>query len=221
MIEIDQKTERPARRKASKEVRRGQLIEATITSIAERGFAATTMADVADGAGLSRGIVNFHFESKEKLLAETLRFLSADYEANWREALAGAGAGPAQKLWAIVKSDFDRKVCNQRYIAAWFALRVEAQSRQAYRRISRRPDDDLSSIIVDLCRDLIIDGGYSADAENLAEGLEAMLEGLWLSILMEPGRMSRKRGLASAAETLACVFHKHFSKDGPVAVSAA
>ena len=30
------------------------------------------MADVADGAGLSRGIVNFHFESKEKLLIATL-----------------------------------------------------------------------------------------------------------------------------------------------------
>lgn len=52
-------------RKASKETRRQQLIEATIDLLARRGYSETTMADVADGAGLSRGIVNFHFESKE------------------------------------------------------------------------------------------------------------------------------------------------------------
>ena len=59
-------------RKASKETRQQQLIEATIDSLAKRGYSETTMADVADGAGLSRGIVNFHFESKEKLLVATL-----------------------------------------------------------------------------------------------------------------------------------------------------
>ena len=42
-------------RKASKETRRQQLIEATIDSLARRGYSETTMADVADGAGLSRG----------------------------------------------------------------------------------------------------------------------------------------------------------------------
>ena len=73
-------------RRAPKALRREQLINATIDSLALRGYAATTLADVADGAGLSRGIVNFHFESKEKLLVETLQFLSDEYSANWREA---------------------------------------------------------------------------------------------------------------------------------------
>lgn len=50
-------------RNAAKEVRQVQLIEATIESLAKRDYSETTMADVA---GLSRGIVNFHFESKEK-----------------------------------------------------------------------------------------------------------------------------------------------------------
>lgn len=220
MSEVEQPLEKPTRRKASKEVRRGQLIEATITSIATRGFAATTMADVADGAGLSRGIVNFHFESKEKLLAETLRFMSAAYEANWREALETAAPGPAQKLWALVKSDFDRKVCNQRYIAAWFALRVEAQSRPTYKRISRRPDDAFLGAIAGLCEALIADGGYDADADMLAAGLDAMLEGMWLAILMDTDRVSRRRGFASVGQHLACIFPKHFTADGPIRTEA-
>src|SRR5512144_3072817 len=78
-------------RKASKETRRQQLIEATIDSLAKRGYSETTMADVADGAGLSRGIVNFHFESKEKLLVATLQYMADEYSQHWRAALQNAG----------------------------------------------------------------------------------------------------------------------------------
>ena len=85
-------------RKASKETRRQQLIEATIDSLAKRGYSETTMADVADGAGLSRGIVNFHFESKEKLLVATLQYMADEYSAHWRAALQKAGDDPARQL---------------------------------------------------------------------------------------------------------------------------
>src|SRR3954462_6061063 len=78
-------------RKASKETRQQQLIEATIDSLAKRGYSETTMADVADGAGLSRGFVNFHFESKEKLLVATLQYMADEYSQHWRAALQKAG----------------------------------------------------------------------------------------------------------------------------------
>jgi len=97
-------------RKASKEVRRLQLIEATIDSLAKRGYAETTMADVADGAGLSRGIVNFHFESKEKLLIATLQHMYEEYSSHWRQALERAGEDPADQLKALVAADFDRSI---------------------------------------------------------------------------------------------------------------
>ena len=101
-------------RKASKETRRQQLIEATIDSLAKRGYAETTMADVADGAGLSRGIVNFHFESKEKLLVATLQYMADEYSVHWRSALQKAGDDPARQLGALVAADFDRSICNRR-----------------------------------------------------------------------------------------------------------
>ena len=68
-----------------------QLIDATIDSLAKRGYSETTMADVADGAGLSRGIVNFHFESKEKLLVATLQYMADEYSAHWRDGLSEGG----------------------------------------------------------------------------------------------------------------------------------
>ena len=69
------------RRKASKEERKAQLIEATMRSIALHGLSDTTMATVVAEAGLSQGIVNLHFQSKERLLLETLAFVVDDLEA--------------------------------------------------------------------------------------------------------------------------------------------
>ena len=64
------------RRTAPPEERREQLILATIRSVADRGLADTTIATVAQEAGLSQGIVNLHFRSKDGLLTETLRYLA-------------------------------------------------------------------------------------------------------------------------------------------------
>ena len=87
--ELDRKRDAERKgRKASKETRRQQLIEATIDLLAKRGYSETTMADVADGAGLSRGIVNFHFESKEKLLVATLQYMADEYSQHWRARAA-------------------------------------------------------------------------------------------------------------------------------------
>ena len=66
MLKIEPKTA-PNSRAVAKERRREQLIKATINCIAKRGIAGTTMADVTNDAGLSSGIVNLHFQSKDKL----------------------------------------------------------------------------------------------------------------------------------------------------------
>ena len=88
-------------RTASREVRRRQLIEATIDSIAERGFSATTLAAVTKGANLSHGIVNFHFTNKETLFIETLGFLAQEHYDHWHGAMKLAGPDPSKQLAAF------------------------------------------------------------------------------------------------------------------------
>ena len=52
---------------------------ATITVIARKGFARTTLADVAKEARVSYGVVSFYFGSKEELLLATLRCLADEF----------------------------------------------------------------------------------------------------------------------------------------------
>ncbi|MGH6948297.1 MAG: transcriptional regulator BetI [Kiloniellales bacterium] len=200
-------------RKESKEIRRQQLIEATIDSLARRGYAETTTAVVADSAGLSRGIVNFHFDSKEKLLIETLRYLSEEYRGHWREALRTAGPNPAEKLHALVMADFDRKVCSQRKIGAWCAFWGEAKSRPTYQKLCGATDREYQFTLVNLCRGL---AEPSQSPSLLARGLSALLEGLWLHLMMGTKEFTREEARAAAAQHLASVFPKHFAEDGAV-----
>ena len=201
-------------RKASREVRRLQLIEATIDSLARRGYAETTMADVADGAGLSRGIVNFHFESKEKLLVATLQHMSDEYAAHWRAALQKAGDDPARQLAALVAADFDRTICNRRKLAAWCAFWGEAKSRPTYQALCGARDVAYQNVIVDLCRRLKEEGGYGYDPLAVALGVSAVLEGLWLRLMMGTEDVTRESALRGANELLASVFPRHFPLAG-------
>ena len=197
-------------RKASKEVRQLQLIEATIDSLAKRGYAETTMADVADGAGLSRGIVNFHFESKEKLLIATLQHMYDEYSAHWRTALQKAGDDPARQLQYLVWADFDRSICNKRKLAAWLAFWGEAKSRPTYQALSSSRDAYYQQVFIDLCTTLKQSGSYAYEPQVMALALSAMLEGLWLRLMMGTEDTTRETALQAANAFLAAAFPKHY-----------
>jgi TetR/AcrR family transcriptional repressor of bet genes len=198
------------RRKVTKEARRQQLIRATIKCVAKRGFAETTMADVTQEAGLSLGIVNLHFQSKDKLFVETLRFLSEEYETACQGAMAKAGPSPAQRLVALVDLDFSPKVADRRKIAVWFAFWGEAKSRPTYMQLCAEKDRRYEETVARLCQEIIDDGGYgNVRALDIANGLSAMVNGLWLDLLMTPDDMDRDKAKSICRGYLARTFPAH------------
>lgn len=61
---------------------RRRLLDAAARTFAERGYAAASVATIGEAAGVSRGLVNFHFASKEKLLHAVVADLVAELEAD-------------------------------------------------------------------------------------------------------------------------------------------
>jgi AcrR family transcriptional regulator len=81
--------------------RREQMLRAALEVIAERGFAETRIADVAERAGSSPALVIYYFKTKDQLLTEAIRY-SEDtwYETGTRRMAAIATA--AGRLAEIV-----------------------------------------------------------------------------------------------------------------------
>ena len=201
----------PLSRAEGKQRSRQKLITATINSIAKRGFAETTLARVSAGAGLSRGIVNFHFRSKDALFLEALRFLSREYQENWHRAFDEAGPTVAEKLEAVLMVDFEPPICNRNRLAAWFAFYGEAKSRPTYMMECMDRDKATYQAVVELCRTIIEEGGYpNLEPERIAEGLSAMGEGLWLDLLVSPNDSSPGLSKQTLSTYLRALFPKHF-----------
>jgi AcrR family transcriptional regulator len=71
---VDAQDGSPApRRSAVEAVRRGQIVEAAIAVVAEEGYSRASMARIAQRAGLSKGLLSYHFRNKEHLLEQALR----------------------------------------------------------------------------------------------------------------------------------------------------
>lgn len=200
-------------RTASKEVRRQQLIDATINSIASHGLAGTTMTTVTHEAGLSLGLANFHFSTKQNLLEETLRFLAEEHHVHWKERFEKANLAPKAKLLAIVAAHFHPSICNRKKIAVWYGFFGEASSRASYRKLVNAIDEERVEVSVDLIRQITVEGDYEhLDPNDIALTLEALYDGCWLNILMYPGKTTRLNAMKRIEEYLAQTFPKHFGE---------
>jgi TetR/AcrR family transcriptional repressor of bet genes len=201
------------RRTAPPEERREQLIQATIRCVADRGLADTTIATVAQEAGLSQGIVNLHFRSKVGLLTETLRYLADEYRTACQEAAAAARVSPVEGLLAMVELDFRRTICSREKLAVWFAFWGERRFRPTYRRICAERDRSYDDMVRMICARLCDEGGYTEVEPSLvADGLSALTDGLWLDLLVRPDSMSRERARRITLSYLADVFPRHFTR---------
>ncbi len=210
---------RPATRRgrtAPPAERREQLIRATIRCVAQHGLADTTIATVAQQAGLSQGIINLHFRSKEGLLTETLRYLADEYRSACREAAAAAEVSPAAGLQAMVELDFRRNICARDKLAVWFAFWGERKFRPTYRRICAERDKSYDDMVRVMCARLCEPGDYpEVEPALVADGLSALTDGLWLDLLVRPESMSRDLARRIALSYLADAFPRHFRQ--PVA----
>lgn len=206
-----------APRKLSRAARRVQLIEATIEVLAERGYARTTLSDVANRAGLSHGLVNFHFQSKDLLLAETLSHLAEEYRQTWVAALAGAGAGAAERLDALLRATFAPTIFTPSRLAAWVAFWGEAQSRPLYQARCGMNDDDYAAQMELNCAALVAETGGGRDPARIARALRLVAEGVWMDLVIMARPYSRQEGLATVHCAAAAFFPQHFGPEGVVA----
>lgn len=187
--------------------RREQLVDAALRSIVRNGLPGTTLATVAREAGLSQGVAVFYFKTKEALLAAALESHYQRYEANWRAALQASSGSAAERLAALVRSEFQPQVCSREAQIVWHAFWGEASARPLFNEIAHRYDaeraDALSLATAALLADL---GRDTAEARALAAGIEGLTDGLWLQIYLSNGVTEADEALAISARFLAALF---------------
>lgn len=106
--------------KAGEAIRREQLLRAAFHVAAARGLEGLTIRAVAARAGLSHGLVHFHFRKKADLVAALLEWLLETTGAFQPAAPAARDATPADALVALLAREMERLTADRRRIHLFF-----------------------------------------------------------------------------------------------------
>lgn len=156
-------------------LRRKALVDATLRAVGDHGSFSVTMSEIARHAGVSPALAHHYFGSKQQLVIETIRSLLRQLRADAVAALSEAKT-PREKLSAVVRVNFQAHQFAPETVAAWLAFYAEAQRSDETRRLlvlyARRLRSNFLANLKALCP---LD-----DAERIAEGASAMIDGLYL-----------------------------------------
>lgn len=185
-------------------IRRPQLISAAIEVIAERGLAATRIADVAARAGTSSAAVLYWFESKDELLAAALTEEDDRFYADVTSRIA-TGLTPPEQLALLIEASAQ---------GGEWTLWMESWSR-AMRdpdaaRTRELQDRRWREVIAGVVRAGQRSGDFSEAVEpaEVAAALAALMDGLAIQLSLGDPEMPPRRMVAIAravaSEQLGC-----------------
>lgn len=156
-------------------IRRKQLINATIQCIYRYGLLGTTVKKVSDEAGVSTGIINHYFGSKDEMLAATMREILRRHKEIGIHKLNACNT-PAERIKALIEINFSAEQTDPATVCTWLAFWAQAMHVPALSRLQRVNSRRLYSNLLFSLKEML----PQDQAVLAAEGLAALIDGLWL-----------------------------------------
>ena len=160
-------------------VRRQQLIDATIESVAMRGLQGTTINSISKNAGLSSGIISHYFGGKQGLIEATVRYLLS----NLNKELIGkvdSNTSPEQRLMFIVEANFALVQQRGDTTRTWLSFWAQSMHDPELHRLQNVNSNRLQSNLAFSFKQLM----PTEQAKQAAELSAAMIDGLWLRAVL-------------------------------------
>jgi betaine-aldehyde dehydrogenase len=157
------------------EMRRRQLVEVTIDSLAEVGFVGTTLAQIAARAGVSPGLVAHYFDDKDGLLEAAFRSLARRVSTQVGSRLRLVGT-PRGRIQAIIDANLAPEEFDQRTGSAWLAFWGQVLHVESLKRIQSVYQRRMLLNLRNSLRKLVA----PEEAHSLAAMIAAMIDGVWL-----------------------------------------
>lgn len=193
-------------RKAPEDERRETILCAAYAVAARDRLAGVTIRAVAAEAGVSHGLVFFHFGSKETLLADLLRWLlahtlvAAEVPAAI-EALATGGT-PTERMLAAIRHDLSWLPRTRERVELFFDYWVLGTRDPSVRDAIRAALERYRAAFLPLARAVVAEwpARYGDDgAEGLATVAASFVEGCALRAVLDPSRFDVEQAMGTLA----------------------
>lgn len=169
--------------------RRTEIAEALVRVAGRRGLHAVGMRDVAAEAGVSLRLVQYYFQTKEKLLLFGLELLAERFGERVSARVRAAGDSPGPRamvealLMAALPTDDESRTFHHLYTSyAVLAVNDPALAAQPFIKNPDAAEDALTELLRQAQEAALLEPGVDARLE--AAGLLAMSAGLGTGILV-------------------------------------
>jgi AcrR family transcriptional regulator len=169
------------RARRSVDVRREEILTATVDLVDRLGLAAVRVGDVANELGISASLVFYHFGTKDDLVAEA--FAHAVERDLGRIDKVVASGEPVERLRRLLRlyGPTGQAVGWRVWIDAWALAQREAHIRSVLRRLDQRWEDALREVV----EDGVAAGAFTcADPAASVRRVSALLDGLSVATLV-------------------------------------
>jgi len=164
------------------EVRREEILVATIAEIEKSGMSALRVSDIAASLGVSSGLVFYHFDTKDALLVDALEYAVVRDADRLDRALAKEGE-PLERLRRVLTSYGPTGAAHgwTLWIEAWSTALREPSIQASLRKLDKRWRDALQDVITEG----VATGVFNCeDPKGTVARVGALLDGLSVASLI-------------------------------------
>jgi len=165
-------------RRSNTEERRTEIVNALLAVISEHGYEKATIQLIAKKAGLTPGLLHYHFKTKAEILLELVKTL-ADLAKQRYVTFSQSAKTAEERLWAYINSRLAKgEGAEPNAVAAWVMIGAEAVRQPEVRAVYQQAVNTELTLLQRLLSEYLKDRGKRIkNVKRLASGLLALMEG--------------------------------------------
>jgi len=172
------------------EVRREEILAATVTEVQKTGLSQTRVSDIAAALGVSSALVFYHFETKDRLLAEAFAYAAERDLVRLAEAVQAPGTA-TERLRAVLRL-YSPVGATPPGWTLWVDAWAAALRSPELRRVSKRLDLRWKDSVADIIAAGVGTGEFTCDDPHAAAWrITAMIDGLAIQVTVHRGLLTR------------------------------
>jgi AcrR family transcriptional regulator len=149
--------------KKKADVRRSELLDTAQALFFSKGYEATTVADIMERAGVSKGGFYHHFSAKEDLLEALGERMAAETVVRLQPILDDEGLDAVARMNAVLSQARRFKVQDAAAIRAAFDAAFKPENIVLYHRLNRAVSKVMLPLFVDILRQGKTEGRFRID----------------------------------------------------------
>lgn len=192
-----QKRHKPKFRRVTPALRREALVEATLQCLKKSGHDGVSVRRISAAAGVSIGLINHHFPSKARLIAETYETLALSLQDSIRAQAENSAATPRARLSNFFRASFAPELLDPQLFNVWVVFWSMVAHAPEIRTVHDRTYGKYRSILETLLGELVKSGAAPAlKLRGAAIALSALLDGLWVELSLSSATFKPREAIA-------------------------